>query len=42
MRLHVKVIIAMRQRPATSQASTSTTSAHPDTVLFKFATSEDY
>ncbi len=41
MRLHVKVIVAMRQRPATSQASTPTTSAHPGAMLLKFATSED-
>jgi len=41
MRLRVKVIVATRQRLATSQASTSTASTCPDAVLLKFATSED-
>jgi hypothetical protein len=41
MRLHVKVIAAKRQLPATSRTSTSTTSTRPNAVLLKFATSED-
>ncbi|CAN5971184.1 unnamed protein product [Sphagnum jensenii] len=41
MRLHVKVVAAKRQWPATSRASTSTASTCPDAVLLKFATSED-
>jgi hypothetical protein len=41
MRLCIKVVVVTRQRPAISQASTSTTSARLGMVLLKFATSED-
>jgi hypothetical protein len=41
MRLRVKVVAAMRQQLATWRASTLTTSARPNAVLFKFAMNED-
>jgi hypothetical protein len=41
MRLHFKVIAAMRQRPVTTRASTLMTGTRPGVVLLKFATNED-
>ncbi|CAK9866966.1 unnamed protein product [Sphagnum jensenii] len=41
MKLHIKVIVAKWQRPATSWASTLTASTCPGAVLLKFAMSED-
>jgi hypothetical protein len=41
MRLHTKVIAAMRQRFATARASTSMTGTRLGTMLLKFTTSED-
>jgi hypothetical protein len=41
MKLHTKVITATQQQPTIAQASTSMVGMRPDTVLFKFATSED-
>ncbi len=42
MKLHAKVITAMRQQPTTTQASTLMAGMRFDAVLLKFATSEDY
>ncbi len=41
IKLRAKVIVATRQRPVTTQASTSTVKMRPGTVLLKFATSKD-
>jgi hypothetical protein len=41
MRLHAKVVVATRQRPATVWASTSAASARPGAMLLKFTTNED-
>jgi hypothetical protein len=41
MKLHVKVIVATLQRPATTRASVAATSTCFGAVLLKFATSED-
>jgi hypothetical protein len=41
MKLHAKVVTAMRQQHATVQASTSMTNVRPNTVMFKIATSEN-
>jgi hypothetical protein len=41
MRLCAKVIVATRQRPMITRASTSTIRARLNMVLFKFATNED-
>ncbi|CAM6013093.1 unnamed protein product [Sphagnum balticum] len=41
MKLHAKVIIAMRQWPAIARASASMVGTHPNTVLLKFMPNED-
>jgi hypothetical protein len=41
MRLRVKVVVAKRQWPATSRASTSMASTRPSAMLLKFVTNED-
>jgi hypothetical protein len=42
MKLCTKVVTTMQQRPVVAWASAQATGVCPNTMLFKFVTSEDY